>query len=428
MIKIKGYTENDIVYIKENFATMTNKDIAKNLDKKPESIKYVANKLGLIKQPHKFWNIEEDNFLKEHYIDMSSEEIAKILNRTVASINARRDDLHLIKHDSWSDNELSFLKNNYLNMTHLEIGEKLGRSESAVRAKCFELDLYKKELPWEEWELNFVKDNYMEMATKEIAEILDRSPSAIGLKASRMGMKKYPYYCDYHYFDEIDTEEKAYWLGFIASDGWISKNEKNNSGAIGIELQYGDIGHLRKFNKSIGGNYQITDRWRSCSISTHPEKLNHMCCIRIFSIKMYDSLEKLGLSKDKSYTVGIPDLREDLLRHYLRGYFDGDGCFCLSNKSFDISYITASEKMASDIIDSLSKIGIIIHDNTYKTEYGTIMHRPEIYKNSEKIKFLDWIYKDSSVYLDRKYKKYLKAKQKYDTPNDLGLASQEYEE
>ena len=423
MIKIKGYTENDIIYIKENFATMTNKDIAKNLDKKPESIKYVANKLGLIKQPHKFWNIEEDNFLKEHYIDMGSEEIAKILNRTVASINARRDDLHLVKHESWSEDELSFLKNNYLDMTHLEIGEKLGRSEGAVRAKCFDLDLYKKDLPWEQWELDFVKENYMEMATKEISEILGRSPNAVKLKAERIGMKKYPYYCDYHFFDEIDTEEKAYWLGFITADGWINKNERTNSGAIGIELQYGDIGHLRKFNKAINGNYQITDRWRTCTLPKASDKLHHMCCIRIFSIIMYNALEKLGFSKDKSYTVAIPNIRKDLIRHYFRGYFDGDGCFCLSNKSFIISFITASERYSKDIINSLSNIGIIISDYTYINEYGTTMHRPEIYKKDDKIKFLDWIYKDSNIYLDRKYKKYLKAKEKYDSLN--GLASQE---
>ena len=416
MIEIKGYTENEIEFIKENYAKMTNKNIAEELGKTQSSISYVARQLGLVKQPHKPWTKEEDDFLIEHYIDFTSEEIAKHLGRTVASINGRRDELHLVRHDSWCKDDLDFLCNNYLDMTHSEIGEKLGRSEGAVRAKCFELGLYKKELPWEQWELDFVRDNYMEMATKEISEFLNRTTNAIKLKAERMGMKKYPYCCDYHYFDEIDTEEKAYWLGFITADGWISKKEKTNSAAVGIELQYGDIGHLRKFNKSLSGNYQISDRWRTCSLSSDKDTLHHFCCIRIFSVKMYNSLEKLGLCNNKTYKIGIPNLSDDLYRHYIRGLFDADGCFCLSNKSFGVSYITASKKLSDDLIDIIKKnnIDITCYDST--NEFETPMYRPTINKNSDKIRFLNWIYKDAQVYLDRKYKKYLKAKEKYE-PN-----------
>ena len=47
-----------------------------------------------------------------------------------------------------------------------------------------------------------------------------------------------------HIFDIIDTEEKAYWLGFIYADGCISL--KTN--AFEISLKYDDINHLNKFN------------------------------------------------------------------------------------------------------------------------------------------------------------------------------------
>ena len=109
------------------------------------------------------------------------------------------------------------------------------------------------------------------------------------------------YFHNEDFFEKIDSEEKAYWLGFLTADGWINKNEKGNAGVTGIELQYKDIDHLRKFNKSINGNYKITDRWRPCLISSkYNNKRHHTCLIRIFSITMYDSLVKLGFTNNKS--------------------------------------------------------------------------------------------------------------------------------
>ena len=418
MIKIKGYTNEDIEFVMNNYDKQTYAEIAKAINKKVNSISYVVQKLGLLKQPHKSWSSEEEEYLKENYLYLSSEEMASHLNRTVPSINARCTELNLIKHDLWTDEEINYLNNNYDKYTHQEIGKYLNRSEQAVRVKCFELNLYKKELPWEEWEIDFVKDHYMDLPTSEISQRLNRTVNAVKLKAERMGYKKSPYNCDYHYFDNIDTEEKAYWLGFLSADGWISKN--NFSSAVGIELQYGDIGHLKKFNKSIKGNYQITDRWRKCLIS-NSDKANHTCIIRIFSNYMYDSLEKLGFSDNKSYDVGIPNMRDDLYKHYIRGYFDGDGCFTFTDKSFHVSFITASKNENDDIINVLTNNDINIFEYSYISEYGTVMYRPSIYKLQDKIKFLDWIYKDASIYLDRKYKKYLKAKMNYSFSDGLAV-------
>lgn len=93
------------------------------------------------------------------------------------------------------------------------------------------------------------------MSTSDIAITLKRTTSAVKIKARKLGLSKYPYTCDYNYFDKIDSEEKAYWLGFIFADGYISVNENSNSGCVGIDLCLSDIDHLKKFNKSINGNY-----------------------------------------------------------------------------------------------------------------------------------------------------------------------------
>ena len=391
------------------------------MNKSIGSINNAIRKIGLIKQQHKPWTDDEIDYLKNNYLEKTSEDIGKYLNRSVHSINAERDRLGLIRNEEWTDDEITYITNNFISMTHAEIGKVLNRTEQAVRAKCFDLDLFKKELPWSDYEINFVKDYYMEMKTSDISKILNRTNSAIELKASRMGLKKYPYTCDYHYFDEIDTEEKAYWLGFLTADGWINKNDKNNAGVTGIELQYGDIKHLKKFNKSIGGNYQIVDRWRTCSLSPYTEKKNHTCMIRIFSMTMYNSLVNKGFTKDKSYDYHIPILRKDLIRHYIRGYFDGDGCFTFTNKSFHVNFVTASKVLNNDLLKILKSENFNPIENGYVNDFNTYMYRLDICRKNEKLKFLDWIYQDCNIYLDRKYKKYLKVKNSQITQYGLAI-------
>lgn len=186
------------------------------------------------------------------------------------------------------------------------------------------------------------------MGYEEIANELDRTQAAVSIKAKKLGIHKSPYFCQYDYFEKINTEEKAYWLGFICADGWINQNHTTKSGTVGIELQYGDIDHLKKFNKSINGNYKITDRWRTCSLSNN-DKLHHMCCIRIFSKKMYDDLCNLGLTNDKSYTLKFPNISNTLIVPFLRGYFDADGCLSYKNHKLHLNYIGASESMINSI-------------------------------------------------------------------------------
>lgn len=412
MITIKNYTQDELKYIKDNYGNMTAKELSIRLNKSIGSINNATRKMGLVKQSHKKWTEQEIDFLKSNYINMTSEEISKYINHSVDAINTMRDRLGLVRNKNWSDEEIQFLKDNFESVLFSELSKTLGRTEGAIRAKCFDLNLFKNS-PWTDDEINFVKENYMEMKTSDISQTLNRTTSAIELKARRLGLKKYPYTCDYHYFDEINTEEKAYWLGFLTADGWINKSDKSNAGVTGIELQYSDIEHLKKFNKSIGGNYKITDRWRTCSLSKDQTKTNHMCSIRIFSLTMYNALINQGFVKNKSYDFHMPHMSEDLIRHYIRGYFDGDGCFTFTNKTFHISFITASKALNNDIVRILNSVGLNVTENNYVNDFGTTMYRPEIYRQQDKINFLNWIYEDTNIYLDRKYKKYLKIKKHY---------------
>lgn len=117
---------------------------------------------------------------------------------------------------------------------------------------------------------------------------------------------------DDHFFDVIDTEEKAYWLGFITADGNVSGNR------IGIGLQARDKEHLLKWLKTIGAH------WGYCLVESMRGK-SHQFSVKINSPQMVSALSVLGVFENKSHNVHPATVRCDLQRHYWRGVFDGDG-------------------------------------------------------------------------------------------------------
>ena len=179
----------------------------------------------------------------------------------------------------WTKEEENYLIDNFKTMNYKDISNHLGVSEGAIRAKCFDLGLVKN-TRWTEEEISFVKENLYKMTYEEMSKYLNRTPVSIGVKMKKLGIKKSKYYCNYEFFKNIDTEEKAYWLGFLYADGWITVNEDANSGHVGIQLQKSDYEHLKKFNNSLNGNYNI----EYGSKASFSGKLHEYCKIRIYSI------------------------------------------------------------------------------------------------------------------------------------------------
>lgn len=134
-------------------------------------------------------------------------------------------------------------------------------------------------------------------------------------------MSKYTYNKDY--FNEIDTAEKAYWLGFLYADGCITrfyKGEKLKSMSLELTLKDEDCGHLIKFNNALEGNVPIQHR-----IIAEKYKADR---IVINSTKMCRDLIKLGCTPTKSLTLEFPNndiVPSIFINDFIRGYFDGDG-------------------------------------------------------------------------------------------------------
>jgi len=251
---------------------------------------------------------------------------------------------------------------------------------------------------WEDYELDFIKQNYKDMTYKEMADILDRTKTAVDLKVNRLGLTKSKYIYEKDFFKEINTEEKAYWLGFIFADGCVSYDPLSKSAELCIKLQGRDIVHLKKFNKSINGNVEVKSFIEVCNLNG---KKYDACSIRFYSNELVLDLMGLGVVPNKSLVSKFPQIREDLISHFIRGYFDGDGCICLDNKRKHpkADFTSGSLEFLLSLREELYKNNI---NSYYCKEKDINTYRLYIRGMKNFDNFFNYIYEKSTIYLDRK--------------------------
>lgn len=124
------------------------------------------------------------------------------------------------------------------------------------------------------------------------------------------------YQCDHAFFDRVDAEEKAYWLGFIGADGYVSKSNSHGSRELKVALGEQDEEHLCRLKKGLRSNH---------SIRRYVQQGNPYVSFSVRSEQLAEGLARFGVVAGKCHTLEWPDLPEGLKRHFLRGYFDGDG-------------------------------------------------------------------------------------------------------
>lgn len=207
-----------------------------------------------------------------------------------------------------------------------------------------------------------------------------------------------------NFFEKIDTQDKAYVLGLIYADGTISKK------FVRINLVESDSHILDDIAKKIFiGNYKIstiksqTKLWENGKFYiSKPQK-----ALIISRKKIVDDLKSLGACERKSFTIKFPNILDDFISHFIRGFFDGDGCFYTSEKYINNNRVDIISNHSfllelKHIIETNINITVIV-----KQINNTEMGRLHIYGNRKSKIFLDWIYQDSELKINRKYKHYL---------------------
>lgn len=211
------------------------------------------------------------------------------------------------------------------------------------------------------------------------------------------------YFYNKDFFEVIDTEEKAYWLGFIAADGNITKkNYLNKQYRLRIQLAEKDKEHLEKFNKSIEGNLNIRLSIRQ-QLYKNEVKEYKKCEIYVDCTKIVNDLEDKGIYENKSLILDFSkNIPFELYRHYIRGYFDGDGSFSYNKKTSDYRFrLYGTKKLLTVVKDYFNhEVKITKQKNIYRLSYGG----RQLVK-----RILDHLYFDATIYLERKYNKFQKA-------------------
>lgn len=201
------------------------------------------------------------------------------------------------------------------------------------------------------------------------------------------------------YFKEIDSVEKAYWLGYLAADGNINRILSK------CTLVSKDLEIIEKFRSSVSSSHKISkiDRKDKRTGKSYP-----YYTIQITNKNFVYNLVRHGIAPYKSNNFVIPKIEDRLLSYFFAGLFDGDGYIGERNSGLPrISLISTKEILVflqsyliSNFSISLTKIQKVTNkkDNVWKLF---------LYKDS--ITFLNWIYSDKNFnYLTRKHEKYLK--------------------
>lgn len=291
------------------------------------------------------------------------------------------------------------------NLNTVEIASILGCSDSSVGRLLQKNGIERTHTPNE---LRLSKDDIIEICqryennetTENIGNVFGICGNSVSkiLKENNIDVKQGKRYSPikhHDYFEVINTPDKAYFLGWMISDGAIIENKTRpgRQKVISLEIHNKDRQILELFAQCLGADQTI--------IKTY-EKRNH-CHIRFSSDKMADDLSKYGVVPRKSYISYLPKIEKDLMSHLIRGIFDGDGTITIDKTNNGHIAFYGSEQICNDIADYLHiNLGL----NRNKVSKTTCYHVWYGGKKPVKI-LLDYLYNDcGDYYLHRKYVKF----------------------
>lgn len=235
-----------------------------------------------------------------------------------------------------------------------------------------------------------VEDKY-KLSHPTITKILKDVPKYTKTKLNNPNMRE-------HFFQDINEEAKAYFLGLLISDGNVFKDNTGRQASISITLHLKDEYMLEKFKEVLQINTSVGYDGRGCGQ------------IAVRSNIMAEDLAKYGVVPRKSYSTYLPKVSYEMMPHLIRGIFDGDGS------------IMAKPNLSNDghsrFLHSISFCGThkLMEDiSNYSFEYLNLKQKPLVYdykdrqlselkiQNIEDMQtFGDWMYNHSTIYLNRK--------------------------
>ncbi len=206
-------------------------------------------------------------------------------------------------------------------------------------------------------------------------------------------MKKYD--IDENYFEKIDSPEKAYLLGLIYADGC----NYTPTNTVTLCLQEQDKHILEDIKELLHYNAPLK--------KIKPKKESHQTSfvLTIHSKKISTDLTALGVMQNKTFKITFPYIDKDLFSHFIRGYFDGDGCIITGKRMERVSFVGTDSfiNTIQDIfLEKLNLSKTVTYKRNKEKNISTCYYKGRY--SCKKIR--DYLYNESTIHFKRKYLKF----------------------
>lgn len=283
---------------------------------------------------------------------------------------------------------------------------------------------------WTQEEIDICKELYKNYSVSYISEVLNRSPQSINVKLNKIGIKKPRKECS-NYFDSIDNKCKAYWIGFIWSDGYVwvrnrSKKEGTFTKEYGFKLDLCDVdeSHLYKLKDNMKIKTSIKNYSNYKNTFSSKNGVSRISCYDKHLVLTMQ--EKYGIIPNRNDANKlINNIPKEYYKDFIRGVMDADGSFSkyVSHNSKrnndEIKYnitLGGTETLLRFMEKVLVKQGLLLNMTTerklqkrHKDKDGNFLSIKISGKNNF-YNILNWLYEDANIYLDRKYDKFINYK------------------
>lgn len=204
------------------------------------------------------------------------------------------------------------------------------------------------------------------------------------------------------YFNIIDCPEKAYWLGFLYTDGSVDHYQK--TGRLRISVQEQDKELLEQFKIDLNSN----------SVIRYDKRKNSVCCyIEISNEQIFKDLSKYGIVPQKTYKsnhIPYQSIPVEYLQFYILGLFDGDDSLIINQNDYTDVSINYTAYYQTEVEDFQLLINNLINNEKYNKNFFTSAWHTQWRGRRQVLKILDALYKNAPRFLKRKKKKYIQLK------------------
>ena len=292
-------------------------------------------------------------------------------------------------------------------MLNREIAKIFGVSKMTIGRRLEEMGVKSRHPKLTSEREKWICDLYKEYHNKEeVSQIANVSGVTISMLCKKYNIHEYSnsevhrkYHVNGHYFDKIDTPNKAYVLGLLFSDGTITSLEKH---IVRISLQENDREILKKILIDMESNHPLY------FIDYNSKNPNHNNQY-FFCINDYDLCKGLysqGMFANKSLSIEYPQyVPIQFNKDFIRGILDGDGNISKCGHDVNIVGTNMLLEKIKEIIDSELDVNCYIYDDSHhKSEITKTL---KIYGRKQAYRFLSWLYDDAELFIQRKYDLYI---------------------